>query len=361
MSNKKYCIIVAGGVGARLWPKSQSELPKQFLDLLGSGKSLLRHTFERFLPMMAVEDFIVVTNSRYRDLVLEHIPELSAEQVLCEPVGRNTAPAIAYVAHRISKSDPQAKMVVTPADHYVADDAEFREDVKECFEYVYSNDKLITLGVRPTRPETAYGYIQRSCTESISRVKCFTEKPDVELAQTFLQCGEFYWNTGIVVGSAAAFVESIDQYLPEMGSLFHSIEGSLCSENEAKAIESIYSECRVVSFDNGVLECAEEIYMYMGEFEWSDVGTWGSVYQHSRKDKYANVASSSEVIPYDTRGTIVSLPDGKMAIISGLKDYIVVDSDGVLMICPRSEELNVKKFADEVKFVKQHGGGDQSR
>lgn len=349
-TNNRYCVIMAGGIGSRFWPKSRQTMPKQFLDILGTGKSFIRHTFERFAPMIPAERFLVVTNRRYKELVLEHLPELRPEQVLCEPVGRNTAPCIAYAAYLLQKIDPEAEMVVTPADHLILDEGTFRTIIGECFDFAAAHSALLTVGVKPSRPDTGYGYIQVSDTAAISKVKCFTEKPDLALAQTFLQCGEFFWNSGIFVWTVRAIIEAFARYLPEHHALFGQLQPALGTVDEKAVVERVFSECRAISIDYGIMEKADNVYVRCGEFGWSDVGTWGSVYQHSRKDRYANALPGEGCYLYDTRSSFVSLPKGKIAVISGLKEYIVVDTEDVLMICPRSEEQNIKKYIDEVKY-----------
>ncbi len=351
MSSNKYCVIMAGGIGSRFWPKSRKSMPKQFLDILGSGKSFIRHTFERFLPTIPIENFLVVTNRSYRDLVLEHIPELKPDQVLCEPIGRNTAPCICYAAYSLLNKNPDAQMVVTPADHFVSDEPGLRNIIDECFEFAAESGSLMTVGVRPSRPETGYGYIQVSDSNPISRVKCFTEKPNLELAQTFVQSGEFFWNSGIFVWNAGDIVAAVERHLPEHHELFNSIMEDYGTPNEVAAIEKVFSECRAISIDYGVMEQAENVYVRVGEFGWSDVGTWGSVYQHSQMDQDGNAAGENSFL-YDTKGTLVSLPADKLAVVVGLTDYIVVDTDDALMICPTSEEQNIKKFIDDVKYSK---------
>ena len=350
MRSDSYCIIMAGGIGARFWPKSRQACPKQFLDILGTGKSFIRHTFERFAPMVPAENFIVVTNRRYKSLVLEHLPELSESQVLAEPIGRNTAPCIAYAAYSLARRNPDARMIVTPADHIILNENEFRTVVDECLCFVDANPALVTIGIRPSRPETGYGYIQVSDSQSISKVKSFTEKPNLEMAQTFVQCGEFFWNSGIFIWKVRDIIAAFAKYLPEQHLLFNGISTAFGTEREADAVERVFSECRAVSIDYGVMENADNVYVRCGDFGWSDVGTWGSVYQHSRKDRYANAKPDNGCYTYDTRSCIISLPAGKIAIINGLRDYIVVDTDDVLMICPRKEEQNIKKFIDEVKY-----------
>ena len=345
-----YCVIMAGGVGARFWPRSRRNMPKQFLDILGTGKSFIRMTYERFAATIPADHFLVVTNADYKSLVLEHIPELDESQVLCEPVGRNTAPCICYAAFHLRKRDPEAVMVVTPSDHLVLDEPAFRTIVGEAVEFVSENDALMTIGITPSRPETGYGYIQRAEDATISRVKCFTEKPNLELAQTFVQCGEFFWNSGIFVWKVKDIISAVGKYLPEHYAMFEDISDSLGTEQEAEAVARLFSECRSISIDYGVMECADNVFVRCGDFGWSDVGTWSSLYQHSRKDKYANAKPAEGCFTYNTRNTIISLPKDKVAIVSGLRDYIVVDTDDVLMICPRAEEQNIKQYIDDVKF-----------
>ena len=345
-----YCIIMAGGIGARFWPKSRQACPKQFQDILGTGKSFIRHTFERFAPMVPAENFIVVTNRRYKSLVLEHLPELSDDQILAEPIGRNTAPCIAYAAYSLRQRHPDARMIVTPADHIILDEEDFRATIGECLDFISDKNALMTVGIRPSRPETGSGYIQVSDSQRISKVKSFTEKPCLEMAQTFVQCGEFYWNSGIFVWKATDIIDTFARLMPELHLLFNGISTAFGTEREADAVERVYSECRAVSIDYGVMESADNVYVRCGDFGWSDVGTWGSVYRHSRKDRYANAKPEKGCYTYDTRSCIISLPEGKIAVINGLRDYIVVDTDDVLMICPRKDEQNIKKFIDEVKY-----------
>ncbi len=343
---------MAGGIGSRFWPLSKNNYPKQFLDILGTGKSFIRHTYERFAEIVPPENFLVVTNRKYKDLVLEHLPELQEEQILCEPIGRNTAPCIAYAAYTLQTKNLNAEMIVTPSDHLILNETDFRTIIGECLDFAAEHDALLTVGIKPTRPDTGYGYIQVSDTQPLSKVKCFTEKPNLELAQTFIQCGEFFWNSGIFIWKVDTIIKAFERYLPEHHALFSSMQQALGTAEEQAVIEKIFSECRAISIDYGVMEKADNVYVRCGEFGWSDVGTWGSVYQHSRKDRYANAIPSEGCYLYDTRSSIVSLPKDKIAVISGLKEYIVVDTEDVLMICPRAEEQNIKKFIDEVKFHK---------
>jgi len=349
----RYCIIMAGGVGTRFWPLSRQNKPKQFLDIMGTGKSFLRHTFERFAPLVPAGNFIVVTNRRYKELIAGILPEIPEKQILCEPIGRNTAPAIAYAAYWLRSRDPDAQMIVTPADHWVVDEKGFRGIIGECLDFVAEHDALMTVGIRPTRPETGYGYIQASSEATICPVKSFTEKPDLELAQTFVQCGEFFWNSGIFVWKVRDIVRAFAKYLPEHHALFDSVGAAFGTEREAEAVERVFSSSHPISIDYGVMEKADNVYVRANaDVGWSDVGTWGSLYRLTRKDRYANAKPAARCYTYDTRSCIISLPEDKVAVVSGLKEYIVVDTEDVLLICPRSEEQNIKKYIDEVKFNK---------
>ncbi|MBO5687029.1 MAG: mannose-1-phosphate guanylyltransferase [Alistipes sp.] len=352
MNNNTFCVIMAGGVGSRFWPMSRRNMPKQFLDILGTGKSFIRSTYERFLPLVPKENFLVVTNRAYRSLVMEHIPELDPEQILCEPIGRNTAPAIAYAAHRLRKKCADARMIVTPSDHLILNEAEFQVAINECLEFVADHDALMTVGIEPSRPDTGYGYLQKSDSNVISRVKCFTEKPALEIAQAFVDCGEFVWNSGLFVWSIDSIMRAFETYLPEHHALFTSAYDALATESEEQVIEQVFAECKSISIDYGVMEKAENVYVRCSDFGWSDVGTWGSVYQLSQKDRNENMLSHDGCYAYDTSKSIVSVREGKVAVIKGLNDYIVVDTDDVLLVCPRSDEQSIKKYIDDVRFDK---------
>ncbi len=324
-------------------------MPKQFLDILGTGKSFIRHTFERFLPIVPASNFIVVTNQQYRDLVLQHLPEIEPSQILCEPIGRNTAPCIAYAAYYLSSFAPDAQMIITPSDHYISDNELFCSTINECVDFASDADALMTVGITPTRPETGYGYIQVSDHNSISRVKCFTEKPNAELAQTFVQCGEFKWNSGIFVWSARSIIKAFSELMPDIHAAFSAIQCDMRTERETESIHRLFSDCKSISIDYGVMEKADNVYVKVGEFGWSDVGTWGSLFDHAELDDNGNIASQRSCL-YNTEHTVVSAPKDKVVVVSGLNDYIVVDTDDILMICPRSEEQNIKSFIEDINY-----------
>ena len=354
MNDNRYCIIMAGGIGSRFWPISRRSTPKQFLDILGTGKSFIRHTYERFARIIPPENFLVVTNNSYKEQVLQHLPEIGEHQVLGEPVGRNTAPCIAYAAWRLKTVNPQATMIVTPADHLILNEDEFRKAIVEAAEFAESRQAMMTIGIRPNRPDTGYGYIQidnRSEVDGspIFKVKTFTEKPNLELAKTFVESGEFFWNSGIFIWKTETILDNFSALLPDLQQMFGSIAAYYNTPQEQQHIERIYPECRNISIDFGVMEKAHDVYVRCSDFGWSDIGTWGSLYQHSPKDEAGNVESRFCML-YDTEGCIVKTDTDKLTVIEGLKDYIVVDHKNVLMICPKANEQNIKKFIDDVKF-----------
>lgn len=353
MDKNKYCVIMAGGVGSRFWPISRGSMPKQFLDILGTGKSFIRQTFERFANIIPVENFLVVTNADYKTLVLEQIPELKSEQVLLEPVGRNTAPCIAYAAFRLMAMNPNADMIVTPADHLILDVDKFCNVMNEAVDFIRQNDVLMTVGIRPTRPDTGYGYIQigrqAEGNSKINQVKTFTEKPNLEMAKVFVDSGEFMWNSGIFVWKAETILKELKEHQNDMYHLFDSINAKYNTPDEPEAINTIYPECRGISIDFGIMEKASNVYVRCSEFGWSDIGTWGSLYQYSEKDENQNVVPDT-FMGYETKNCIIKSPEGKLVVIQGLDDYIVIDNNDVLMICQKQNEQNIKQFLNDVKF-----------
>ena len=354
MNSHIYCVIMAGGAGTRFWPISRSGRPKQFLDILGTGKTFIRSTFERFAEFVPAENFLVVTNSTYRDLVLEQLPEIAPQQILAEPLGRNTAPCIAYAAFRLKATAPDSTMIVTPSDHLILNEPAFRNVVEEAVEFASSHEALVTIGVQPTRPATGYGYIQVDQPmrrDGLNKVKTFTEKPNLELAKAFLQSGEFFWNSGIFVWQTRTILESMNRMLPETCQLFASIEGDYGTDREQEGIARIYPECRAISIDYGIMEKADNVYVRCGDFGWSDIGTWGSLYECLPKDADGNT-ESPDCILFDTHGCLIKKPEGKLAVVEGLDEFIVIDTEDVLMICPKENEQNIKKFIDTARFTK---------
>ncbi len=353
MNNNQFCVIMAGGVGSRFWPLSRRNRPKQFLDVLGTGKSLLRSTFERFANIIPTENILVATNTAYRELVLETLPEIQASQVLCEPVGKNTGPCIAYAAMHIRSICPSATMVVTPSDHLILNEHHFCEVIQQCLDFIdEKSDTLLTIGLQPTRPETGYGYIQvskRLTYGKFNKAKTFTEKPNRELAEIFVDSGEYFWNSGIFVWRVDTILEAFREHQNETYEILNSISDAYGTAEEQAAIDRVYPECGGISVDYGIMERSSNVWVRCSDFGWSDLGTWGSLYQHSAKDDKGNTFNTN-TFGFDTENCVIRLPEGKVAVLDGLKDYIVVDTDDVLMICPRSEEQHIKRFVETVKF-----------
>ncbi len=378
MNKNNYCVIMAGGVGSRFWPFSRNHKPKQFLDFFGTGCSLLQMTIDRFRPIVPIENILIVTNVLYRDQVLEQIPDLKAEQVLCEPARRNTAPCIAYAAARIqamakptpnpslkggeshSGTTDKIKIVVAPSDHLILQEETFRQTIQQGFDFIDKNDALLTLGMKPTRPETGYGYIQmgdeakgdEAKGKGICKVKAFTEKPNLELAKVFLESGDFLWNSGIFIWSLDSILNAFHAYLPEMANKFAEGENVMGTPEEDAFIQQMFPTCPNISIDYGVMEKAKNVHVIPSDFGWSDLGTWGSLYELSDKDENENVTLHSDATYYDSHGNIVTLPKGHLAVVQGLEDCIVAESDGVLLICKRDAEQQIRQFFmdAEVKF-----------
>ena len=356
--NNTFCVIMAGGIGSRFWPLSRTDRPKQFLDILGTGKTLLQQTYERFLKLIPKENFLVVTNTKYKKLVLEQLPDLKEEQVLLEPLRRNTAPCLAYALLKIKVKSPEAKLIVTPSDHLILDQVEFINQIQNGLEFLNSDEALLTLGIKPDRPETMYGYIQIkkrmefNDLDNLYKVKTFTEKPDVEMAKIFIETGEFYWNSGIFVSTLSCFTEAFNKYLPEMIQNFKNGEHLLNSNSEEAFIKKTYSECQAISIDYGIMEKADNVYVLTAEFGWTDLGSWSSLYEKTQKDKYGNVVSGDNALIYDSQNCIVDISNQKVAVIQGLDGYIVAESNDVLMICRREDEDQIKKFVTDVRIKK---------
>ena len=370
MIKNNYCVIMAGGVGSRFWPFSRNHKPKQFLDFFGTGRSLLQMTIDRFRPIVPIENILIVTNVLYRDQVLEQIPDLTPEQVLCEPARRNTAPCIAYAAARIKAmaKGEKARIVVAPSDHLILQEETFRETILQGFNFIDHHDALLTLGMKPTRPETGYGYIQTGeeigrpnelldsslldLGKGICKVKAFTEKPNLELAKVFLESGDFLWNSGIFIWSLHSILSAFQEFLPEMANKFAEGDNLMGTPDEDAFIQTMFPTCPSISIDYGVMEKAKNVHVIPSDFGWSDLGTWGSLYELSDKDENDNVTLHSDATFYDSHGNIVTLPKGHLAVVQGLQDCIVAESDGVLLICKRDAEQQIRQFFmdAEVKF-----------
>ncbi|MFI3322505.1 MAG: mannose-1-phosphate guanylyltransferase [Rikenellaceae bacterium] len=351
-----FCVIMAGGIGSRFWPLSREDKPKQFIDILGTGKSFIRQTYERFSPFVKDENFLVVTSSRYKSQVLEHIPELKESQILCEAMRRNTAPCIAYAAYRIASICSDATMVVAPSDHLVTNSREFERIVKKAVDFAEKSQNLMTIGIKPSRPETGYGYIQISAETAheaeISTVKTFTEKPDLELAKVFVSSGEFLWNSGIFIWSLQAIKNALKEHTADVDALFASGKDVYNTENEQSFVDKIYPECRNVSIDYGVMEKAHNVSVISADFGWSDIGTWSSLYEHSTLDENGNSRDENSTLLYNCEGCVVRSSEGKVVVVDGLKDYIVVDSDDVILVTPLSKEQQIKEYVDDIRQKK---------
>ncbi len=355
MNQNTYCVIMAGGVGSRFWPMSRTNMPKQFLDILGTGKSLIQQTVDRFRNICPIENVYVVSNTEYGEIILEQIPDLKKEQILLEPLRKNTAPCLAYANHVIMKKNPNANIVVAPSDHIIMDENEFKRVIETAVDFVENKDTLLTLGIQPSRPETGYGYIQVSGTRDIEgipclrRVKTFTEKPDLELAKIFMESGDFFWNSGMFIWSLRSITNAFDKYLPEMQALFADGESVYGTPEEEGFIEQVYGACDRISIDYGVMEKADNVYVMCANFGWSDLGTWGSLYEQFDRDTNGNAVNSPQFLSFDTKDCMVQIPDGKLAVIQGLEDYIVVDTNDVLLICRKQDEQKIRQMVDEVK------------
>lgn len=347
---------MAGGIGSRFWPISKTNRPKQFLDILGTGETLIQQTYKRFLKICPQENIYVVTNEAYRGLVNEQIPALSNDQILGEPLAKNTAPCIAYSCHKIHKLNPNAIVVVAPSDHLILNESEFSNQINLALYIASKNDYLITLGIKPTRPDTGYGYIQyvdNKNEEGHYKVKTFTEKPNLELAKTFIQSGDFLWNAGIFVWSTKSIINAFQKYLPDLNEIF--AEGKLYynTSQEHNFIERSYSQCSSISIDYGIMEKASNVHVFAVDFGWSDLGTWGSLYTVLEKDYVGNaVVFPKNVIMYDSSNCIVNTSTEKLVVVKGLDDFIVIDSGDVLLICPKNQEQEIKQIVADIKMKK---------
>ncbi|MFO7843744.1 MAG: sugar phosphate nucleotidyltransferase [Bacteroidales bacterium] len=356
MNKNNYCVIMAGGVGSRFWPLSKQKKPKQFLDILGTGRTLLQMTFDRFKQICPVENIYIVTSLDYNQIVKEQLPELNQSQILLEPVRRNTAPCIAYANYKILKHNPDANIVTAPSDHLIIKEDEFVKVIEEGLEFVSNKDALLTLGIKPGRPETGYGYIQvvenKPIKENqlIFKVKTFTEKPNKELAQVFYESGEFLWNAGIFIWSLKSIMKAFDTFLPEVNSLFQEGIQNYDTEKENEFIAKTYFECKNISIDFGIMEKADNVFVYSSDFGWADLGTWGSLHENLDKDKNNNSIQGDNVFAYNLKHCIVKMPNEKLAVLQGLEDYIIVDSDNILLVCKKEDEQEIKQYVNDIKL-----------
>ena len=357
-SKHYYCVIMAGGIGARFWPLSRTSHPKQFIDILGTGETLIRQTYNRFIRIIPKENIYIVTNESYFDLVMSQLPEIKPDQILLEPSRRNTAPCIAYANYRILRRDPEAKIVVAPSDHIIMKEEIFLSNIKTALEAASENDWLLTLGIRPSRPDTGYGYIQfleenvYQKDTYLRKVKTFTEKPNLELAITFLKCGDFLWNSGIFIWSLKSIMKAFKQFLPEVDVLFEKGKDKYDTAAEKGFISDTYAICKSISIDYGLMEKAANVYVLAADFGWSDLGTWGSLYENRQKNKEGNSVLGKNVMMYNSTGCVVNMPDDKMVVLEGLTDYIVVESDNILLVCKKADEQQIRQFVNTVLLEK---------
>ena len=355
MSMQNNFVAIMAGIGSRFWPKSRVSYPKQFLDILGVGKTLLQITYERFLGVCPKENIYVVTSQRYGNLVMEQLPNLHADQILKEPIRRNTAPCIAYVSNKIKARNPNATVVVAPSDHIVQKNKVFTEVVNRGIQFVQKQNALVTLGILPTRPDTGYGYIQFTDDEKNSqvfKVKTFTEKPTPEIAKTFIKSGDFLWNAGIFIWRVNSILEAFEKYLPEVHDVFEQGLETYNTEKEAEFISTAYTLCKNISIDYGVMEKADNVFVIPGDFGWSDLGTWASLYETYDHDYLGNAVSGKNVMIYNSAHSMVMVPDDKLVVLQGLDGYCVIDTGDVLLICKKEKEQQIKQITADIKSKK---------
>jgi len=358
MNQNNYCIIMAGGVGARFWPLSRTNRPKQFIDILGTGETLIQQTFRRLSASCPPENIYIVTHENYRELVLQQLPNADPQKVLYEPVRRNTAPCIAYACHKIAAENSKANIVVAPSDHIILREDIFTDVINTALEAASANDWLITLGITPSRPDTGYGYIQFNDSKTygpggrLNKVITFTEKPQYDLAVSFLQSGDFLWNSGIFIWSVQSILKAFEQHLPEVDSLFREGKNVYGTPAEKEFVNKAYTVCQSISIDYGVMEKADNVYVVAADFGWSDLGTWGSLFDARIKNEDGNSIEGSNILTWDTKNSIILMPENKLAVIDGLNDYIVAEDNNLLLICRRGDEQRIREFVDTIRHDK---------
>lgn len=344
---------MAGGVGSRFWPMSQEHMPKQFLDVLGTGKTLIQMTYERLIRVVPKENVYVVTNKNYKDLVSKQI-DVSESQVLMEPQRKNTAPCIAYASHKIYDLNPDANLIVAPSDHLILKEDRFVKIIQEALQKSEEGSNIVTLGIKPSRPDTGYGYIQFDAAGDlvmgeVRDVKQFTEKPNRELAEIFLKSGDYFWNSGIFIWKAQTIINALSKFKPELNALFTSNSGEYNTDAEQEFVDLAFKHCEDISIDFAVLENAKNVYVVLANFGWSDLGTWGSLYTHLEKDIDENAVIGDQVHLFDSEHCIVNVPEGKTVLLQGLKNYIVVEAEGILMVVKKDDEQKIKSYVKTIK------------
>ena len=347
-----YVAIMAGGIGSRFWPVSRVGHPKQFLDILGVGRTLIQQTYDRFAGLVPVENIFVVTANEYLGITREQLPQLPPENIIGEPFRKNTAPCIAYISFKLQRLNAEASLIVAPADHLILQEEKFLTVCREALHFVNEHNALLTIGIEPTYPNTGYGYIQHEAAEAtpgVYKVKTFTEKPNLELAKTFLASGDFLWNSGIFIWKVQNGLAAFQAYMPEMYDVFLADEERLNTPEEKTAIETIYPQCPNTSIDFGVMEKANNVYVIPSSFGWSDLGTWNSAWENMEKDYFDNAVAGDKVIVFDSNKCVVHVPDEKLVVLQGLEDYIIADTKDVLLICKKEKEQAIKEYVAEVK------------
>lgn len=345
-----YVAIMAGGIGSRFWPASRTQRPKQFLDILGVGKSLIRLTFERFLDLCPASNIFIVTNAIYKPLVKEHLPELTDNQILCEPSRNNTAPCVAYTAFKLYHLNPEANFVVAPSDHIILKEQNFIETLQKALDFTAANNALLTLGIQPTRPDTGYGYIQYNQTGNLGvhPVLQFTEKPKLEKAKEFLASGQYLWNAGIFVWNAKSILDSFEKNAKEIHEILQAGATQYNTETEQAFIDEAYPKTPSISVDYAIMEKADNVFTIPSDFGWSDLGTWASLHAESPKDEQGNVVKGKNVLTFDTTNSLIRVPDDKLVVLKGLDDFIIVDEEDVLLIYPKSKEQEIKAITQQI-------------
>ena len=356
MNKNNYAVIMAGGIGSRFWPMSRVSLPKQFLDILGTGETLIQQTFRRLKKICPVENILIVTNRDYKSLCLDQLSDVLEKNILGEPAMRNTAPCVAYAAFKIQSENPDANMIIAASDHIITKEDEFVRVIGDCLKLSASNDILLTIGIKPSRPDTGYGYIQFTEEalpnhKKVRKVKTFTEKPNQELALNFLDSGDFLWNSGMFIWSAKSITLAYRKHLNDIYTVFEDGKLIYNTEKEEEYIDRVFPGCKNISIDYGIMEKSDKVYVYPASFGWSDLGTWGSLYTHLDLDENKNAVLGDKVVLYDSSNNIVNVPKEKQVVLQGLNGYIVVESKGTLLVCKKEDEQKIKQFVADVNNI----------
>ena len=356
MNKNNYAVIMAGGIGSRFWPMSRVSLPKQFLDILGTGETLIQQTFRRLKKICPVENILIVTNRDYKSLCLDQLSDVLEKNILGEPAMRNTAPCVAYAAFKIQSENPDANMIIAASDHIITKEDEFVRVLGDCLKLSANNDILLTIGIKPSRPDTGYGYIQFTEEalpnhKKVRKVKTFTEKPNQELALNFLDSGDFLWNSGMFVWSAKSITLAYRKHLNDIYTVFEDGKLIYNTQKEEEYIDRVFPGCKNISIDYGIMEKSDKVYVYPASFGWSDLGTWGSLYTHLDLDENKNAVLGDKVILYDSSNNIVNVPKEKQVVLQGLNGYIVVESKGTLLVCKKEDEQQIKQFVADVNNI----------